>query len=107
LGNIVNPSSALTTSPFIATIGPDTSSNSAIAATSFAPGVLTGLTITFQGGIVNRTSDMIFSFTTTDSVAANGVITIQFPPTLIWARQLTTTFLIPINGALSCYGITP
>lgn len=50
---------------------------------------------------------MIVTMTTTDAVPANGIIKVQFPATNQWARETSSNNLIPINGVLSCYGLTP
>jgi hypothetical protein len=86
ISGIVNPSSAVTTSAFIGTIDTDTSNDSPTAEVTFTPKTLSNLAISFKGGIVNRTSDMVISLTTVDPIPENGLITIQFPPTLLWAR---------------------
>lgn len=86
LGGIANPSSAVTTDAFIGTIGTDTSNNSPSADVTFQPANLASLTLSFKGGIVNRTSDMIVNLKTSNPIQSNGIITIQFPATLLWAR---------------------
>lgn len=106
LDNIINPSSAVTTSAFLGTIETDISNDSPIADVTFSANSLSSLSVSFQGGVVNRTSDMIVTLTTTDAVPTNAIITVQFPATNQWARETSTNNLIPINGVLTCYGLT-
>lgn len=106
LDNIINPSSAVTTSAFLGTIATDISNDSPIADVTFSANSLSSVSVSFQGGIVNRTSDMIVTMTVNDAVPADGIVTVQFPATNQWARETSTNNLIPINGVLSCYGLT-
>lgn len=106
IGGIVNPAFALTTSAFVGTIGSDSSNNSTKADLNLLPALLSGISVTFSGKTVNKTSDMIVTLQTTNQIPANGSITVLFPSTVTWARDISTTHLIPINGILSCYGIT-
>lgn len=86
LSNIRNPSSALTTSPFVGTIGSDVSGSSSGATLTYTAANLAILTASFASGIVNRTSDLIFTLTTGQPIPSDGAITIRFPGTLLWAR---------------------
>lgn len=105
LDNIVNPAVALSTDPFIGVIGLDYSSSSPSAQLTFTPAILASLSVTFAGKVVNRTSDMIISMVTTNQIPVNGKVTVQFPSTLVWARDIATNNLIPINTTLACYGL--
>jgi len=106
LGGITNPAVALTSDPIIGTIGSDVSNNGVNSMLTFIKTYLTSLSISFPGGIVNRTSDMVCTLVTTNSIPQNGIITVLFPATLVWARDLSINHLIPINKTLACYGIT-
>ena len=106
LDSIINPSSAVTTSAFLGTIAADISNDSPIADVTFSANSLSSLSVSFQGGVVNRTSDMIVTMMINDAVPANGIVTVLFPATNQWARETSTNNIIPINGALTCYGLT-
>lgn len=103
---IINPGSSIMTSPFTATIANDVSGNSSSAQVAFIPGQLSSLNISFVGGIVNQTNDMLITFSTAHSVPQNGAIQITFPISLTWTRDISPSHTIPINGTLSCYGVT-
>ena len=106
IAGIVNPGSTITTSPFTAAIGEDSSGNSSSARVSFTAGQLASLAVSFAAGVVNQTSDMLISFTTGHAVPQNGAIQVTFPITLTWSRDLSASHTIPINGSLNCYGVT-
>lgn len=106
LGGIVNPGSAVTTSPFVTTIGSDSSSATTAAELTLTPGLLTSLTITFQGQYVNTTSDMVLNFVPSNAIPKNGGVKVVFPSALTWARELAPSHTIPLNGTLSCYGVS-
>ena len=103
---VINPGSALTSSPFIGTIGTDTSSSSTSAAVAFSAGQLSALTTSFQGGVVNQTNDLVITLVPAHQIPQNGVIQVQFPSSIRWTRDLSSTHSIPINGPLNCYGLT-
>jgi hypothetical protein len=106
IANIVNPGSTITTSIFTAKIGDDNSGTSTSAKVTFTPGQLAALSINFIDGVVNQTNDMIVTFTTGNTIPQNGAIQVTFPNSLTWIRDLSASHTIPINGTLSCYGIT-
>lgn len=102
----MNPGSSITTSSFIGTVGSDMSSSSTAASLTFIPGLLTSLTISFEGKVVNTTSPMIITFIAGNEIPQNGAVTILFPSDLKWKRDISSTHYIPLNGVLSCYGKT-
>lgn len=105
LGSVTNPGSALTTSSFMATIGQDVSISSTAAELTFTPGSLS-VSLSFSNPIVNTTSSLIVEVVPAHQVPQDGAVTIQFPPSLTWARDLSTSHTLPINVTLSCMGLT-
>jgi hypothetical protein len=106
IGGVINPGAALTTSPFIGTIATDSSSSSTAAQVTLTPGILTSLTITFLGKYVNQTSDMSITFVPAHFIPQSGGVKIQFPPSLAWTRDISTSHTIPLGGVLTCYGLS-
>lgn len=102
---IRNPSPALVTGSFLATIGVDTSAADVSGTVSLMPGLLTGLIINFDPATVNTTANMIVTATLGNTVPANGSIVVTFPATT-WARQATPSYTIPISSVSSCSAIT-
>jgi len=49
---------------------------------------------------------MIITFVAGHAVPQTGAVNVVFPSALIWARELSASHTIPINGTLSCYGLT-
>ena len=58
ISNVVNPSPAIVTSPFLVYIGSDISANDPFSAVSLSPGTLTSISLTFDPSTVNTTSDL-------------------------------------------------
>lgn len=68
LGGITNPAVALTTDSIIGTIGSDVSNNGAGASVTFTKTYLTSLSISFPGGTVNRTSNLVCTLVTNNAI---------------------------------------
>lgn len=104
ISNIVNPSPALTTGEFLATIG-----NDYVQAGVSNLGTITltaanqNCTITFSPGYVNRTSTMVFQIIPTNPIPATGYLQVQFPIVGYWQNDLAAfnqTFRL--NSSMSC-----
>jgi len=106
VGGINNPAIALTSSPFQANIGNNTSASGPSAQVTFTVAPLTTLSVAFPNGIVNTTTPLELSLLLRDAIPAGGAITVRFPATLVWQNDIATNHLIPINRTLPCYGLT-
>lgn len=102
LSGISNPSPALTTSSFAASIGSDTSATDASGGVTLLPGVFENLSIKFDPTTVNSTGNMIVTATLGNNVPVDGYITVAFPQTLLWTRELSLTHKLPIVSTMSC-----
>jgi len=105
LNNVMNPYPAVTTSPFVCTIGVDTSLNDLSASLTIIPASFTTCAITFANQTVNTTSNMIVNLTTKNQITSNGEIRIKFPSTLRWTREASLTNLLPLNS-ISCNSLS-
>ena len=85
VSNIKNPSPAMITSSFIATIGIDSSSADTSGVVTLLPGVFQSITVGFDPKTVNTTSNMIITAVLGNGVPANGNIIVTFP-SLTWTR---------------------
>jgi hypothetical protein len=99
--NITNPTPAIQSSPFLATIGHDTATNSINSEVTFVAGSLLSTYIHFDNREVDRYSNMVFTIMNRNNIPIDGIITIKFPTKLTWTRDISGN-LIPINGALIC-----
>lgn len=91
-----NPSPAVTTSHFRATIGTDYSSTGDSAQVSLTAGDLLSAAIAFTPTQVNTTSSMLVTITTANPIPQAGLIIVQFPSTLRWTRELNSNHTLPI-----------
>lgn len=86
ISNVLNPTPALTTSPFTVRVGNDFSSpagdsNSII---TLVPDQFTSCGLTFNPSITNTTGDMLISITPKTAIPLSGSLVIDFPVTLQW-----------------------
>lgn len=105
IAGIKNPSPALVTSSFTATIGTDVSASDSSGSISLSPGAFQSLTINFDPTTVNTTSNMIITATLGNNVSATSTIAVIFPA-LTWTRGVTPTYLLPVSSVNSCSAIT-
>lgn len=84
ISNVLNPFPAISTSPFLVTIGADYSSNDPNAAVSLTPAVFNQSLINFSPATVNTTGNMVFTLTTTNRLPIGSSITVKFPFNLQW-----------------------
>lgn len=106
LSNIRNPAPSITTDPFLGFVGSDYSSNDNGASVFFEPAMLEGFNVTFSNPTVNTTSEMILSLEIRNYFPSGGHIELTFPTSLQWSRDLSLNHPFPINGILSCEGIS-
>ena len=103
ISNVVNPSPAGTTSPFLATIGIDYSAYDPFAALSLTPAIFTQCYLTFSPSIVNTTANLIVSLMLTNSIPAGGSILVSFPTSLSWIEDIAaSTRKLVLSGSLVC-----
>ncbi len=84
--NVQNPSPAITTSPFTAQIGIDTSSNDSLGVVALQPGSFQNISVTFDPTTVNTTGNMLITAVLGNSIPSNGTIVIIFPNNLRWTQ---------------------
>ena len=104
VGNIMNPSPAITTATFDGTLGADTAVAQDNTVTLTA-GPLSGCSVTFNPTQVQNTnSQMQIRLTPTNTIPADATLTIQFPQAS-YANDLTNQ-AISFSGATSCTRLT-
>ncbi len=101
---MLNPSPALTTSPFTVRIGNDHSSlagdsNSII---TLIPDQFTFCGLTFNPSTTNTTGDMIIKITPKTPIPTNGSLIIDFPVTLQWSEDVSLTHPLEIDKVTNC-----
>lgn len=106
ISNVLNPFPAITTSPFLVTVGIDYSANDPFAAVSLSPDQFTNTLITFNPSTVNTTSNMIFNIKTTNKLPIGASIIIKFPYNLQWAEDVSTNHQLPLASGMSCSSLS-
>lgn len=106
ISNVLNPFPAITTSPFLVTIGSDYSANDPFAAVSLTPNQFTSTLITFNPSIVNTTSSMVITLTTTNRLPIGSNIIIKFPYNLQWAEDVSTNHQLQLVPGMSCSSLS-
>lgn len=108
ISNVLNPSPAITTSAFLATIGADYSANDPFSAVSLTPDVFNSATIGFNPVVVNTTGDMIVTLVNTNKLPAGSYIMVKFPNNLAWAEDVAANnHKLPITSTMSCTSLSP
>lgn len=104
VNNVLNPSPALTTDEFSATVGNDYSVNglSNLGSVTLTSAKFLGCSITFSPGNVNRTGNMVFSLTPRNTIPSTGTIELVFPVAGYWALDLATTNQTFKLGSITC-----
>jgi hypothetical protein len=100
--NVLNPSPALTTSPFLIQIGADYSDISSSSSITLTAATFNACSLTFSPSYVNTTGAMVVSLTPRNPLHAGDYITISFPSTLQWSEDLSTSHTLPLGSVLSC-----
>lgn len=96
ISGIINPTPAVTTSPFVIKIGNDYSANSSSSAIALQPAQFTSCGITFNPTTVNTTGLMIVSIVLANSLARNGSISVRFPVAMQWAYDVSPNHQLSI-----------
>lgn len=102
VSNVLNPSPAIETAPFVGTIGPDVSGSGVFSSTAVLyPGTFTSCYSTFVPSTVNSTGNMTLTFVPLNQIGAGGYLKITFPNRR-WTNDISTTNYMPITTSMSC-----
>lgn len=101
VSNVMNPSPALTTDPFLIAIGNDISSTSTAAAITLTPAAFLACSLAFSPSTVNTTSQLQLKLSPTNALSDNDYVVVVFPSSLQWSQDISTSHPLPLNSA-SC-----
>jgi hypothetical protein len=105
--NILNPSPAFTTDNFYGTIGSDSTGIGFYASVvTLEPAQFLSCSITFSPNIVNSTGNMILTMVPTNAIPSTGSIQVQFPSSLRWTNDLSSTNFLPISSSMACTNVS-
>lgn len=103
----MNPFPAVTTSPFLATVGSDYSANDQFSAISLTPASFSSASIVFDPTTVNTTGKMIITIKTTNRLPLGSYFQIKFPTNLAWNEDVSgSTRKLPIENITNCTRVT-
>jgi hypothetical protein len=102
-----NPTPAITTDEFMATVGNDQtiSSSSPNAIVILSPAFFQSCSITFNPGNVDRNASMIVTATPTNSIPLNGTVVVTFPNAGFWFYDIQMQNF-GVNNPMLCANTT-
>lgn len=106
IANVLNPFPAITTSPFLVTIGLDYSATDPFAAVSLTPALFTTTILSFNPATVNTTSNMIINLTTTNKLPVGSSIVVKFPYNLQWGEDVSSSHQLQLNSSMVCSSLS-
>lgn len=107
ISNVLNPSPALTTSAFLATIGSDSSANDPFAAVTLTPGSFGQPMASFSPSTVNTTGNLIITVTLANKIPLGSAFTVTFPSSLSWAEDVAgSSHKLPLGPSMSCSSLS-
>lgn len=107
ISNVLNPSPALTTSAFLASVGFDNSANDPFAAVTLTPGAFSQPMATFSPSTANTTGNLIITVTSANKMPIGSAFTVTFPSSLSWAEDVAgSTHRLPLGSTMSCSSLS-
>lgn len=101
VGNILNPTPAITTGEFSGVIGTDIAVPNGGAVMALSPAAFDSCSITFDGTTVNQTSTMVLTLDPKNSLTTSSFVVITLPNTRKWANDISSSNL-PLYSSMTC-----